>query len=131
MRSCSSIRWWSWGALIQDPKAFAFLNPFLLIMIVRSGIRFGIRTMYLSWATTLAASTMLLTSAYWRGNVELTLTLVLMLAFVPVFFASLVRRIHKVRAIEEELAPACRLDAAPIEEPIRRGRGEMPPATFG
>lgn len=92
------------GSLVQEPKAFAFLNPFLLVMIVRSGIRYGIRTMYLSWATTLVGCTMLLTSAYWRSNVELALALILMLAFVPVFFASLIRKIHKVRAFEEERA---------------------------
>ena len=92
------------GVLVQDPATFAFLNPFLLVVVVRTGIRYGLRTMYLSLASTLLASTMLLASSYWKENIELAQSFVLMLAFVPLFFASLIRRIHMVRAIEEERA---------------------------
>lgn len=92
------------GVLFFDAKVFAFLYPFLLVVIVRTGIRYGIRTMYLSWAIALVASTVLLTNEFWRANVELSLSLLLMLAFVPLFFSSLIRRIHKVRTIEEERA---------------------------
>ena len=90
--------------LYLAPVEFAFLNPFLLVVIVRTGIRYGIRTMYLSWVTTLLSSIMLLTSEFWRANVELTLTFCLMLALVPTFFSSLIRRIHVARSIEEERA---------------------------
>ena len=92
--------------LVQDPKTFAFLNPFLLVVVVRSGIRYGIRTMYLSWVATLLAAGLLATSPFWRENLELTFAFLLILAFVPVFFATLIRRIHKVRAIEAERARA-------------------------
>ena len=92
------------GVLFFDPETFAFLNPFLMVVIVRTGIRYGIRTMYLSWATTLVASTMLLASEFWRANIELTLSYGLMLICAPVFFSSLIRRIHNVRTIEEERA---------------------------
>jgi len=87
-----------------DPETFAFLHPFLLVVIVRSGIRYGIRTMYLAWLATLATSTLLVASDFWRAHAELTFAFMLLLAFVPVFFASLIRRIHNVRAIEEERA---------------------------
>ena len=90
--------------LAHDPEYFAFLNPFLLIVIVPSGIRYGIRTMYLSWVVTILAAPLLLTSEFWRANVEMTFSFVLMLAFVPLFFSTLVRRIHNVRAIEVERA---------------------------
>jgi K+-sensing histidine kinase KdpD len=60
--------------------------------------------MYLAWVSTLAASTLLATSPYWRSDLELTFAFLLMLAFVLVFFSSLIRRIHNVRAIEEERA---------------------------
>jgi signal transduction histidine kinase len=92
------------GLLVQDPETFAFLNPFLIVTIVRSGIRYGVRTMYFAWAATLAAAVLLLTSDFWRSETELTFAFLLMLLFVPVFFASLIRRIHNVRAIEEERA---------------------------
>ncbi len=85
-------------------QTFAFLNPYLLFMIVRCGIRYGIHTMYLAWLSTLAASLILLTSEFWRTNVELTLAFLLMLLLVPALFAPLIRRVHNVRAIEEERA---------------------------
>ena len=95
--------------LVEDPRTFAFLNPFLLVVIVRCGIRYGIRTMWLVWSVSIvAAATLLPKSTYWRTETELTLTFVLILAFVPVFFPSLIRRVHNIRAIEEERA---RLDA--------------------
>jgi signal transduction histidine kinase len=45
-----------------------------------------------------------MTSDFWRNDLELTAAFLLSLAFVPVFFSSLIRRIHSVRAIEEERA---------------------------
>lgn len=92
------------GVLYLDARTFAFLNPFLLVVIIRTGIRYGIRTMYLSWVSTLASSTILFASAFWKADLELSLSFFLVLAFVPVFFSSLVRRIHSVRTIEEERA---------------------------
>ncbi len=90
--------------LVRDPQTFAFLNPFMLVVIVRNGIRYGTRTMYLAWGVTLATSTLLATSQYWRTELELTFAFLLILTFVPVFFASLIRRIHRMREIEEERA---------------------------
>ena len=60
--------------------------------------------MYLAWGATLVASTLLATTEFWRTELELTFAFLLMLAFVPVFFDSLIRRIHNVRSIEEERA---------------------------
>lgn len=94
------------GALFFDPETLAFLNPFLLVVIVRTGIRFGLRTMVLSWVTTLVISLSLLASPFWRSNVELGLSYLLMVSLGPAFFSSLIRRIHSVRAIEEERARA-------------------------
>ena len=48
--------------------------------------------------------TLLLTSEFWRTNGELSLAFLLMLLLVPALFAPLIRRVHKVRAIEEERA---------------------------
>ena len=90
--------------LATGAETFAFLNPYLLFMIVRCGIRYGVRTLYLAWTSTLAASLLLLTSEFWRTNVELSLAFVLMLLLVPALFASLIRRVHNVRAIEVERA---------------------------
>lgn len=92
-------------ALVADAEKFAFLNPFVLIVIIRCGIRYGTRTMWLVWAVTcIAAAALLPTSDYWRSETELTLAFGLMLVLIPVFFTSLIRRIHQVRLIEEERA---------------------------
>lgn len=94
------------GVLFFDPETLAFLNPLLLVVVVQAGIRYGIRTLVLTWITTLVASSLLLASAFWRSNVELGLAYLLMVTFGPAFFSSLIRRIHSVRAIEEERARA-------------------------
>lgn len=92
------------AVLIEDPRTFAFLNPFLLVVIIRSGIRYGIRTMYLAWGATLVGAVFLPTSAFWRTELELTFAFLLSLAFPPMFFSSLIRRVHNVRVIEEDRA---------------------------
>ena len=90
--------------LFLQPQVFGFLNPFLFVVVVRAGIRYGIRTMYLSWAATLVSSLLLLYSPFWKMHVELSLTYFVMLLLVPTFFASLIRRVHAARTIEEERA---------------------------
>jgi signal transduction histidine kinase/ActR/RegA family two-component response regulator len=90
--------------LLLQPRHFSFLNFFLFVVIVRSGIRYGIRTMYLSWIVTFLCSMTLLSSEFWREKTELTLSFFVMLALVPIFFSSLIRRIHGARAIEQERA---------------------------
>ncbi|MGZ8259580.1 MAG: ATP-binding protein [Caldimonas sp.] len=87
-----------------DAGRFAFLHPLLFVVVVRSGLRYGLRTMAVSWAVALLASTLLLASDFWRERTQLTLAFVFMLALVPALFVSLVRRIHGVRTIEEERA---------------------------
>ena len=92
------------SVLVLDPRSFAFLYPLLLVIVVRSGIRYGLRTMYLSWASAVVGSLLLLTNDFWRRDASLTSAYVLMLVCVPLFFVSLIRRIHNIRAIEHEHA---------------------------
>jgi hypothetical protein len=42
--------------MVVDPHRLASLNPFLLIVIIRCGIRYGTRTMWLAWGVTAAAA---------------------------------------------------------------------------
>ncbi len=94
------------GALFLDPQTFAFLNPLLLFVIVRTGISCGIRAMRLSWATTLITSLLLLASTFWRSNVALSLAYLVTVSLGPMCFLSLVRRAHALPAIEAERAAA-------------------------
>lgn len=91
--------------LVVDAPRIAFLNPFLLLVIIRCGIRYGTRTMWLAWSVTFIAATVFLPfSNYWRKETEATLAFGLLLMLIPAFFISLIRRVHKVRLIEEERA---------------------------
>jgi signal transduction histidine kinase/CheY-like chemotaxis protein len=91
-------------ALHLQPEKFAFLNPFLFVVIVGTGLRYGIRALYLSWLATLLSSLALLTEKFWREEIELTLSYFSLLILVPILFSSLIRRVHGARALEEERA---------------------------
>ena len=129
------------GVLFFDPETFAFLNPFLLVVIVRTGIRYGIRTMYLvvgddaggvPSASRRAPSGGRTSSSAWRTWSWWR--------FGPVFFSSLIRRIHAIRAIEEERAaalatatsspsPAAPSSPRSATSSARRCRGSSPRST--
>ena len=100
------------GVLVQDPETFAFLYPFAMVVVVRSGLRYGVRTMYFAWSATLLASTLLATSPFWRDHVALTSSFFLLLVLVPIFFEPLIRKIHNVRMIEAEHARLAAINAA-------------------
>ena len=92
-------------AIAQDADHLALLHPFLMIVIIRCGIRYGTRTMWLAWwAASITASIAMPLSEHWRTRPELSIAFALMLAFVPMFFNRLIRRVHQVRQIEEERA---------------------------
>src|SRR6185369_15597084 len=98
--------------LALDPRSFAFTDPLLFVVILRDGIHYGLRTMYLSWAAALAASLLFFADPSWVDRIELVLTFFITLALVPVFFASLIQRIHALRAIEEERAQLAAINDA-------------------
>jgi signal transduction histidine kinase len=92
-------------AMAADAERLAALNPFLLIVIVRCGIRYGTRTMWLEWGVTCIVSAIVLPlSGYWRRELELSVSYALLLLLIPVFFTTLIERVHKIRLIEEERA---------------------------
>lgn len=92
------------GVLSQIPEIAELLNPFLLTVIVASGIRYGVRTMYLGWAATLIALLVVFLGNEWHTDYDLASSFVLMLALIPLYFSGLIRQIHNVRAIEAERA---------------------------
>ena len=77
-----------------------FLNPLLLMVIVSTGIRYGLRTMYLAWFAALFALLAAFTVEPYVFNFYLTLPFALMLAIVPFFFSNLIRRIYRGKTIE-------------------------------
>jgi signal transduction histidine kinase len=90
--------------LLLDPHNFAFLSPVVLVVIVASGLRYGVRAMYLSWVAAVTGAALLLASTFWRERLELTLSYGVLLALVPLFFSTLIRRLHSANTMEEDRA---------------------------
>jgi len=77
----------------------AFFYPMYLWIIVGNGVRFGPR--YLLLATGVGVSyflPMLAFSSYWKSNVVAGAGLLLGLIVLPVFYLSLIRRLHEANA---------------------------------
>lgn len=90
------------AVLAIDPEHLAFLHPFVLYVIVRSGLRFGQPCMALSLWATILCTPLLLVSPFWRDNVELTAAFALMLVLIPLFFSPLLRQIQTARTVEQD-----------------------------
>jgi signal transduction histidine kinase/CheY-like chemotaxis protein len=91
-------------ALDDDPRSMPFLNPLLLTVIVATGIRYGLRTMYLVWFAALFALLVAFTVEPYASRLAVTTPFALMLVLVPLFFSDLVRRIYRGKEIEVERA---------------------------
>ena len=84
-------------ALAGMPLGLGPLNPLLLAQIVRCGIRFGIRTLWLTWGSAAIASVILLPwSGLWMLRDPLTQSYIVMLVITPILFGPLIRHGHRV-----------------------------------
>ncbi|MGY0195232.1 diguanylate cyclase domain-containing protein [Leptothrix sp. BB-4] len=83
-------------ALMAAPTMLAPLNMFLMVQIVRCGIRYGVRTLWLTWAVSLLASAALMPlSNFWTMAQPLTLSHIAMLVITPLLFAPLIASLHR------------------------------------
>ena len=83
-------------ALMAAPELLAPLNIFLMVQIVRCGIRYGVRTLWLTWSVSVVCSALLLPlSDFWVMSQPLTLSHIAMLAITPLLFAPLIQQLHK------------------------------------
>ncbi len=84
-------------ALAGMPLVLGCLNPLLLAQIVRCGIRFGMRTLWLTWGSAVVASVILLPlSGLWLLYDPLTQSYIVMLVITPILFGPLIRHGHRV-----------------------------------
>jgi diguanylate cyclase (GGDEF)-like protein len=84
-------------ALVAAPTVLAPLNPLLMVQIVRCGLRFGSRTMWLAWgATVLMCAALFPSSDFWMAEEQLMRSFVAMLAITPILFGPLIARLHQV-----------------------------------
>ncbi|MDP4299360.1 GGDEF domain-containing protein [Leptothrix discophora] len=95
-------------ALAASPTLLAPLNMFLMVQIVRCGIRYGVRTLWLEWSVAVLASALLLPlSAFWTLAQPLTQSHIAMLLVTPLLFAPLIRQLHRAN---DELRAAATSD---------------------
>ena len=108
-------------AVAVDPERLSFLHSLLLIVVIAVGIRYGTRSMWLSWIVAfIAAAALLPFSSYWQRERELAMGLGLMLALVPVFF-------HTARAPRPSRARNRRRTRPPQRDARGHGSSERVP----
>lgn len=84
-------------AFVGAPTTLGPFYPVLMVQIVRCGMRYGLRTLWLSWAAAVLAAALLMPlSAYWMRETLLLRSFVAMMVVIPLLFAPLVRTLHRV-----------------------------------
>jgi diguanylate cyclase (GGDEF)-like protein len=84
-------------AMAGAPAMLAALYPVLMVQIVRCGMRYGLRTMWLAWGGgALAALVLLPRSPFWMAEGQLLKSFVLMMLVVPLLFGPLIRTLHRM-----------------------------------
>ena len=94
--------------LTDSPKTLAWMSPYLLFILMRIGMRYGVRSLWLAWAAGIVSvpAILLLGSPFWRSEVQLTLSIITMLVLIPPFFVPLLLRVsgqHKIELDESQL----------------------------
>lgn len=85
------------ACLAIAPEILAPLCPMLMVWIVRCGLRYGVRVMWLSWFSTIApAAATLPLVGFWHDNALLAQTFAVMLLITPIFFGPLLVRLHNI-----------------------------------
>lgn len=81
-------------ALVGAPSMLAAFYPVLMVQIVRCGMRYGLRTLWLSWAAAaLAAAALMPFSSDWTSEASLLRSFVVMMVIIPVLFGPLVQKL--------------------------------------
>jgi len=94
--------------LADSPKTTALMSPYLLFIVMRIGMRYGVRSLWLAWASAIFSvpAVLLLGSPFWRQEVQLTLSVITMLILIPPFFVPLLLKVrgqHKLELDESQL----------------------------
>jgi diguanylate cyclase (GGDEF)-like protein len=84
------------SALVGAPEIMAPFYSVLMVQIMRCGMRYGERTLWLAWGVAVVASAALMPfSAYWVGEAALLRSFIVMMLIIPVLFVPLVRTLHR------------------------------------
>ena len=91
------------AVFIQDPPFFAFTLPLLVVIIIRSGMRYGERIAALVWVAAAVWCVVLLPFVpNLRLHLSLLLAVPLTLVLLPPYFLPIIRQLQAMRALEVE-----------------------------
>ena len=83
--------------VVGAPQWAAAFYVVVMVQIVRVGIRYGIRTLWLSWAGAMATAAALMPlSRFWMQETQLLRSFIVTMLVIPVLFSPLIRRLHDV-----------------------------------
>ena len=75
-----------------------FLLPLYMIIVMRSGLAFGIKYFYMSIGlATISWGTLLFYSYYWQGHTDILATFVMTTFLLPLFYLNFIERVHDER----------------------------------
>lgn len=91
-------------ALVGAPQLLGPLYPVLIVQIVRCGMRYGMRTLWLAWgAAALAAAALMPFSVFWLAEPLLLRSFVVTMLVIPLLMGPLIRRLQQANeALREE-----------------------------
>lgn len=94
--------------LVGAPAVLAPIYPLLMVQIVRCGMRYGMRTMWLAWGSAALTALLLMPLSYfWSNDRQMLWSFIVMMAITPPLMGPLVRRLNEVT---EELRQAAGAD---------------------
>jgi diguanylate cyclase (GGDEF)-like protein len=95
------------ACLAALPPALAPIYPVLMVQIVRCGMRFGIRTMWLAWGVSAAAAAVAFPfSDFWSNDLPMAWSFVVMMLITPPLMGPLVRRLSEATEALRQAAGA-------------------------
>jgi len=93
------------SAIVFEPKVFAFLGVLLLVVVSRVGIRFGLRSLALSWTSAFIGAIALMTATdFWRRDAATALLVFAGLAVVAPLFIPLIKIQSRSRDLDLQQA---------------------------
>ncbi|MEK7415509.1 MAG: HAMP domain-containing sensor histidine kinase, partial [Planctomycetota bacterium] len=98
---------------MQDPRFFAFALPLLVVIITRSGMRYGVSIAWLTWAAACVWYLVLLPfTPNLHSHLPLLLAVPITLVFLPSLIWPSIRQLQAARALEAEQARVAALSQA-------------------
>lgn len=104
--------------LCDAPTVSSILAPYIMFIVTRVGVRYGVRALWFSWcsAILLAAPLMYFGNPFWRTEVQLSLALVVMMALIPPVLVPMLKHLAILHRRELDQLRLAAMEAAMLEK---------------